>query len=177
MEENQSTLEMNDNMDEQAKPIPQFLKVLCILSFIGVGLMVLLSVVGLITNTPEKMEQQIEQVREISPSAADQMEEAYLESQNDAWAQAQPYLGIIWQLITLVGVIQMFNLKRLGFYIYTAAELIPDIIGMFGSKKAMAMVSGMGGAMEAAAITVLIFTLVVDIAFVVMYGMNLKHMK
>lgn len=112
---------------------PVFLTVLCILTFIGSGLGLLFGLIGLV--------------------AAGAI---------DSFAQYLPVpveSGIFKSIIVLVmlaaslyGAIQMWNLKKLGFYIYAGANVILLIMsfGIFG----------------------LIFTAL----FIVLYGLNLKHM-
>ena len=56
-------------------------------------------------------------------------------------------------LLSLAGAIQMWKLKKLGFYIYAAANVIMLVMG-FG-----------------------IFALIVTAAFLVMYYLNLKAME
>jgi len=58
-----------------------------------------------------------------------------------------------------------------------AGELIPYVFMIVGGKQAMSMMGSMGGAVETAAIAVLVLMFVFDAAFIAMYAMNLKHMK
>jgi hypothetical protein len=157
---------------------PQFLKVLCILSFVWCGLAFIGAIYGLIANTPERMAEKVEQVREFSPSMAQEMEQQLEAQQNSTMAKIQPYISIVLLLVSFFGVLQMFNLKKMGFYIYTAAELIPYIFLIVGGKEAMNMMGSMGGgAMKAAAVVMMVLMVLFDITFIVMYAMNLKHMK
>jgi hypothetical protein len=162
----------------EARKRPQFLTVLCVLSFIWCGLSFLGGVYSIFANTPEKMQESIEKMKEIAPAMAQEMEAQFEEQQNSTMAKVQPYINIILILISFVGVMQMFNLKKVGFYVYTAGELIPYIFLLIGGKQAMAMMGSMGGgAMKAMAMVVLVLMVLFDIAFIVMYAVNLKHMK
>lgn len=157
---------------------PQFLTVLCVISFIWCGIAFLLGVYGIIANTPEKMQENIENMRKFSPAGAQQMEEQMIEQQSSAMGRIQPYLSVVFLLVSFLGVLQMFNLKRMGFYVYTAAELIPYIFIIIGGKQAMAMMGSMGGGtIQAAAMVMMVLMVLFDLAFVVMYGVNLKHMN
>ncbi|MBK6522063.1 MAG: hypothetical protein IPG08_06870 [Sphingobacteriaceae bacterium] len=90
----------------------------------------------------------------------------------------QPYLSVVFLLVSFLGVLQMFNLKRMGFYVYTAAELIPYIFIIIGGKQAMAMMGSMGGGtIQAAAMVMMVWMVLCDLAVEVMYGVNLKHMN
>jgi len=157
---------------------PQFLTVLCVISFVWCGIAFLLGIYGIIANTPEKMQESIENMRKFSPSGAQEMEEQAIEQQSSTMGKIQPYLNIAFLLVSFLGVLQMFNRKRMGFYIYAAAELIPYIFIIIGGKQAMAMMGSMGGATsQAAAMVMMILMVIFDLAFVVMYGVNLKHMN
>lgn len=153
---------------------PQFLTILCVLSFICVGLMIVFTIFGIVMNTPERMAERIEQVRQISPAQAEQMEIMIAEQESSTMAKIQPYLSILFQVISLLGVLQMFNLKRIGFYIYAAIELIPYTFLLFTGGKMSVQMGGLG---QGAVIAVMTIFVLFDLAFVVMYGMNLKHMK
>jgi len=154
---------------------PKFLNVLCILSFVCVGVMIISTLYQTLTNTPEKQAQTVEQVRKFSPSQAQALEEMFEEQNNSTMAKVQPYINILLQVISLLGVLQMFNFKRLGYYIYLAGELIPYVFFATMSKKAFVAVGGPGG--KTGAIVTIIIMVVFDAAFIIMYGMNLKHLK
>jgi hypothetical protein len=67
----------------------------------------------------------------------------------------------------------MWQMKKTGFYLYLVGELAPLalsflMLGSIGAASGLA-----GGAMAAAGAIAAIF----PIAFVVMYALNLKHMK
>lgn len=157
---------------------PQFLTVICIISFIWCGLAFLLGVWGIIANTPERMQENIERMKEIAPATAAEMEAQFEEQQTSTMAKIQPYLNIVLLLVSFLGVLQMFNLKKMGFYIYTFAELIPYVFMITGGKAAMAMMNSMGGgAMKAAAMIMMVLMVLFDLAFIVMYWLNTKHMK
>ena len=107
-----------------------------------------------------------------------EMENQLLEQQGSTMAKIQPYLNIVFLLVSFLGVLQMFNRKRIGFYIYAAAELIHYIFIIIGGKQAMAAVGSLGGgAIQAAAMVMMVLMVLFDLAFVVMYGVNLKHMN
>jgi len=153
---------------------PQFLTILCVLSFVCVGLVIVMTLWGIVMNTPEKMAEQIEQIRQISPSRAEMMETAMAEQESSTMAKIQPYLSILFQVISLLSVIQMFNLKRIGFYIYAAVELLPYTLLLFTGNK---MSIQMGGIGEGAAMAIMVVFVLFDLAFVVMYGLNYKHLN
>lgn len=157
---------------------PQFLTVICVLSFVMCGLSLLGGIWSIIQNTPERMAENIEQMRAVSPQMADQMEEQMIAMQESIYAQVAPYLNFVYILLSFLGTLMMWQLKKKGFYIYLAGELLPYIGLIFAGGQAMAMMGSAGGdAAKTAGMVVMVFMFVFDIAFMVMYGLNLKHMK
>ena len=85
----------------------------------------------------------------------------------NAGAEVDSAMGSIWGLIivstllvvaSLVGVIKMWKLQKQGFYIYAGASVVNIIAGaMMGGFSAIGVV--------------------VAVAFIAMYGANLKHMS
>ena len=73
--------------------------------------------------------------------------------------------SLILTIIALFGVIQMWKLKKLGFYLYTAAEIVllvfPLVIVGFN------LIMGF----------TLIFGFIITAAFIIMYALNLKALK
>jgi hypothetical protein len=152
---------------------PQFLSVLCILTWICCGLLFISSVWGVIFKpTPEEQVQKIEQMREISPEAAEQMEAAF-----KAQEEGNPVAGLALNLVALglsaFGAYMMWQLKRTGFYLYIAGEILPYFGFLMGGAESMAASMG-GKSMMGAAIGAMV---VFDIAFISMYAIHLKYMK
>jgi hypothetical protein len=137
-----------DNLNESgSKGRPTFLTVLCILSFISAGIaIVLLLLGGAITGVAQSV-------------ASDQGADGAVVSSaaGTAWA----YIGAAAALtiISLIGVIQMWKLKKTGFYVYTGAAILGIVVPLI-----------MGQAFG-------VFGTLITVAFIVMYGLNLKHMK
>jgi hypothetical protein len=73
-------------------------------------------------------------------------------------------ISLLLTLLSLLGAFMMFKLKKNGFYIYTFANLFALLVPLalidFSATMFMTAISG-------------IFT----IAFIIMYAVNLKHMK
>jgi hypothetical protein len=161
----------------QAPKRPQFLTVLCVLSFIMCGLGLLGGIYNLVSRTPEKMAEGVEKMREFSPEMADQMEQQMIAMQDSSWMKVEPYLNLIFVLVSLLGVIMMWNLNKKGFYIYIVGELWAYIALLIGGKAAMDMMGSMGGMVQGAAMMMMVLMFILDAAFIVMYAMNLKHMK
>jgi hypothetical protein len=146
---------------------PTFLTVLCILSFIAQGFAAIgyiivalgLGVVSAVA-TSDTMNEALDGA-EMSPEASEMMdavETAGTASLGLAWAYI--IIGLLTTIICFVGVLKMWKLKKSGFFLYAGASAVSIIMGL--------VYSGMDG---------LVMGTVVPVAFIVMYGMNLKHMK
>jgi hypothetical protein len=166
------------NPIEQPTQKPQFLKVLCILTWTCCGLLFLSTLWGLLfPPSPEKQQEQIEQVRAVNPEAADKMEEALL-NQNETDKLITNIINIVAIALSFLGALQMWQLKKIGFYFYLAGELLPYLGFAFGGANAMASASAMGGGMGKAIVTITIALMIIfDLAFILMYAINLKHMN
>ncbi len=134
----ETTTQQENVAPANANQRPTFLTVLCILTFIGSGLGVLgslLLVLGM---------------------------GALLGSFGGVMAgagTAYAIIGLILSVASLFGAIQMWKLKKTGFYIYTAANVVGIVLPVF---------FGLGFSAIGAIIPVL---------FIVLYGLNLKHMQ
>ncbi len=140
---------MSENLDnvQEAGKRPTFLTVLCILSFISAGIAFVMLLVGT-----------------LFAGAAT----AVVASAENAGAEVTSSVGSVWMylglaaamiIVSLMGVIKMWKLKKSGFYMYVGAAVAGIIVDV-------AVGSGFN-----------VMGLVFTVAFVVMYGLNLKHMK
>lgn len=132
--------------NNEAGKRPTFLTVLCILSFIFsgiglIGLIILLIGMGAMTS--------------LASSAVDAGGTYTGPSIGLTWAYL--IVGFLTTLIGLFGVIKMWKLQKVGFYIYTACVVISILMGI--------AYSGFG------------FMSILPLVFVVLYGLNLKAMK
>lgn len=173
----ETTLENQNPEGIDAGGRPKFLKNLCILSFIWCGVMLFFSVWGMIMNTPENMAERIEQIRPVNPKMADQMEEQMIAMQEDTYMQISQYLGLVYLLGSFLGVLMMWKLNKKGFYIYLVSELLPYTGFLFMAGKGSSFSLSVGGeSMKIIGIIFGILAVLIDVAFMVMYWMNLKHM-
>lgn len=161
---------MQDNLDNQftnnLAPQPQrpeFLKIICILSFVACGLLIITYAMG---------------------TMAMGMSEATILSVWDKVIASQPQLenvnpveffheigkvclyNLVANCISLIGVIMMWRLNKIGFFIYVVAELVTNFLGLD-------IAAGEGGKSYGT----MVFWIAMDIAFIVMYALNLKHMN
>lgn len=164
-------METNTNIDAQfmndIAPLPekpQFLKVLCILSFIACGLMILGCGMGvsLLALGEDTIATAWEQVLTTQPQ---------LENVNpvEFFHELGMYClyALIANIISLVGVIMMWQLNKFGFFIYVIAEIGINFFRMSISLNGE----------EQSAMSGIISSTLIDLVFIVMYAINLKYMK
>jgi hypothetical protein len=156
----------NDQFANDLAPLPdrpQFLKVLCILSFVACGLFILIYSIGSMAMgmSEETISGVWDKVIESQPQ---------LESVNPVDFFHEVGKLCLYNLLTniasLVGVILMWRLNKIGFVIYIIAELATNFMGLDmnvegADKSSLSM----------------IFSIAVDLVFIVMYALNLKYMN
>ncbi len=136
---------------------PTFLTVLCILTWVGSGIGLISGLIGIIGASA------LEGI-DMGDSALN----ATMEN-----AKMIQYASFVCIILCIVVSVMMLQMKKTGFYLYLVGELAPLalsflMLGSIGAASGLA-----GGAMAAAGAIAAIF----PIAFVVMYALNLKHMK
>ncbi len=144
----------------ETKKRPSFLTVLCILSFVGIGIGIISAVYSLITFSA---------TTELINQYGSAMENSPLGGMVDTlvkWGQTLYTIEIVANLICLAGVLMMWKLKKNGYFIYIVGEIAPAIatfalMGGYGPLGTFMMVSG----------------LIFPIVFIILYGLNLKHMS
>ena len=154
---------------------PTFLTVLCILSFLMGAWGLWSGIEGAFTDKPMRdleearteMETAMAELEGQGGEFAVKMMESGLTMAETAAANAVPlgYIGLITSALSLLGVWMMWNLKRTGYWIYIVASVVGLILPfVFLGFSTLSLLSlGFG-----AFITVL---------FIVLYGLNLKHMS
>ena len=147
--------EKNENMAEapiadateqkpQEEGRPTFLTVLCILTFIGSGLSALFLLIGLVA----------------AGALASWL--GNIPGMGDMGGLGSGYLVIVLvlALASLYGAIMMWKLKKMGFYLYSGANVIALVVPII-------MASGKFS----------VFGLIITALFIILYGLNLKHLK
>ncbi len=172
----------NENLDANANTPqgrPTFLTVLCILTFIGSGLGVLGGILGLVGSSA---------LATFAPAAGGSI----------IWS----LLSLVASALCLFGAIQMWGLKKMGFTLYLAGSAVSVIVaiinaatfsstanamtsemsqfnselgGEFAAQNEMAM-NAAGSLASGAVWTGAIFSIVIVLAFVLMYNANKKHL-
>src|SRR5688572_14933307 len=99
---------------------PEFLKTLCILSFIGCGLMILAYAIGTMSLglTEEMIAQFWPQIVEKTPELEEVDPVVFFHD----FGMVCVY-SLIANIFSLIGVIMMWRLEKIGFFIYAIAEL------------------------------------------------------
>lgn len=155
MEEN---IVLEENNVEQPKR-PQFLTVLCVLSFIWSGLVLLCLLICLafssfIFEALEKLT-----LDENTMAAMDENQQKGIQTLLEVGPgkfAAIIALGMVIYMISLLGVIKMWKLQKWGFYIYSVINTMSLIYSVISGSYFMAIIS---------------------LLFVVMYYKNFKYMN
>lgn len=153
----------NQSFNETPKR-PQFITVLCILSFIGCGLAFFGSIYGYFSIKASSA--LLENMGNAEGDTYGMMS-GIQETMIKAVENAVPNLiiGIICSLLCLYGALQMWKLKKMGFFIYSIGEVAPAISAFLLGGGGL--IGGVGA----------IFGLLLAIVWIVLYAVNLKHMK
>jgi hypothetical protein len=145
---------------------PTFLTVICVLSFIGNGLGLFQGTMGLL------MVGIWNQMFKALSKSSKGMGQAQAEVENIfnsiTWFSM---MFIVASALCLVGAILMWKLKKSGFILYVLGQCLPVLgtLFLFGFMFSGPAV-GFG-------VMISIFSAIFPIAFVIMYGLNLKHLK
>ena len=155
---------------------PVFLTVLCILTFIGSGWGILSNLFSIFTadmlnDNYIQMEQYSTLMGEVEDKGLPSFWANFLTSSMEMAQVAMVYareiatMQLVLSIVSLVGAILMFRLRRVGFYLYAAAQILMlFVFPYFAGFSSVVIVSLFGSAL---------FT----VFFIAMYAVNLKHMS
>ena len=172
MNENEETLDINEVNPEVKRPV--FITVLCILTFVGAGIGLLgalwsLFTIGQVQNTYEALDS----FGGFGDGIGNGMEDFY------RWSKISVYLNLLGNAMCLTGALVMWNLKKVGYFIYVPGQIIP-LIGSFMIISSMSNLAGAGpagGMLANFGMLGFVLGALFPAAFIIMYGVNLKHMK
>ncbi len=163
-----------ENNFEQKREVHSNLKVLCILSYVWIGLSFLGAVYSLfsaITMTEEKREAVAEVYNNLKPGSGDAL------INQMKYAVPQNLSNLVLLVVSLFGVIMMNKLNRKGLIVYAIGELAGYILMFFmGGIAAMTSVfESFIGESSATAIGVVIvgILLILDLLFIYLYKNSL----
>ncbi|GEM_PF-352399 len=163
-----------------AKKRPTFLSVLCILTWVGCAISLYSSLNQILGPSPrENMMKMATQADKLDGAAKEMIESSVdFFSANlellEKWTLPTGIIGFLCTGLCAFGAFYMWKLKKIGFPIYAVGEIIPLLIGLFmyfnlhftgSSMMNMIMKGGT------------LFNLIIGAAFVIMYSVNLKHLK
>lgn len=157
------------------KERPTFLTVLCIITFIVSGLWFLSSFYGAITYDELAQEEAMElALVAMDDAMAAQPNNPMGDDIMDSYKlmldeQLQYHTLINWSavlstLLSLIGAYLMFTMKKIGFHVYVVSKIV-GLIPLTVFSMSMIVVAAYA------------FFGIFTIAFVIMYAVNLKHMK
>lgn len=152
---------------------PVFLQVLCILTFVSCGLTFMTTIISLLGAGSQRQNfrqfNRLNQQQDL-PEIAEKMAKAAEKTAD--WAIVGNYLSLGNIAFCLAGALLMWRLRKVGFFIYAFGQLLP-FITLYGMYSIYQHVPFAGVFMLIASL----FTVMISAAFVVMYGLNLKHMR
>ncbi len=157
--------------EAEAPRIPNFLKVLCILTFVGSGIGILGAIYGVFTTdaTIKSLENSQDLLNGMNSPMGDMggMIEA-----TKKWGMLSNIFNLLASGLCLAGALLMWKLKKMGYVSYLVgviAALIPAFL-MMGS------LASTGGFMGIFMNASFIFAILLNVAFLIMYSVNRKHL-
>ena len=159
---------------------PSGLKTLCILSFIGCGLIFVLGLLNIpnILKSDEAKAQEIEKIRGFSEQMADQLEAQYMDPSYKTKMVSKLIVDNVFLAATLIGVVLMWRMKKKGFYIYAASEVLYYGSGFItGQGDPSKMMDSMPAFMKNIAFVVFGLVVFLDLLFIFLYWRQTKHMS
>jgi len=141
---------------------PDFLKILCIFSFVTCGLWILICALGTVVLTFDEatIEKAWVQVLERNPELSE-VDPVPFMREVGIWCV---YM-VIANIFSLIGVIMMWRLEKIGLFVYALAELSTAFFRIEITPGAEQSSFG------------LVFFIIMDLVFIGMYAANLKYMN
>ena len=146
---------------------PAFLTVLCILTFVGAGLFLIVATFGLISNING-----IKVSQELAKEFGDQQIAREIQS-NLIYSIINQSVSVFGNLICIIGAILMWRLKRAGYYLYLVGQIAPLV-------SSLLFIGGSGlldGTFGGFAFIGIMIGAFFPITFIIMYTVNYKHLR
>lgn len=166
---------MENPFEEKSIQRPTFLMVLCILTFIYSGWGVLSNLFSLFTANLMSGAVDIEQYSSMVGNMEEQGISSFLSGFMNSsievlqatimHAREIAVMQLILSVVSLVGAILMFQLKRLGFYFYTAAQILMLFVMPYFAGFTIVVIMAIA------------FGAIFNILFIILYALNLKSMN
>lgn len=164
MEENLDLLDNGVATTAYTGKRPAFLTVLCILTFVGVGVSIVYNWYSLY---------QVNQLEKAFSLLGNSTFNTWGSDIDNSykWLKISIVINLFGALLCLVSAIIMFNLRKFGYYIYIGGQIIPLVIAFFAaSNNSFGLFGGLGYIW-------LLALMVFPVGFIIMYGLNFKYMK
>ncbi len=147
-----------ESIERRDRSRPVFLTVLCILTWVGSGLAIFSTLFQI-----------------WAYAAMYNSMNTLLQNQTDTFGFMfwNAIATIAGSVICVFGALLMFKLKKGGFFIYLVGQIIPMAAGIYSG---LIMTSGMGIGGNTSFL-IIIATMIFPVAFIIMYGVNLKYMN
>lgn len=167
---------MENPFEEQQNKLqrPTFLLVLCILTFIGSGWGTLSNLFSVftagLTDSSMQMEHYSSMLNGMDQGAGSAVLSDILNSTMASLqatfvhAREIAVVSLVLSVISLLGAILMFQLRRLGFYLYTAAQILALFVLPYFAGFSMYV------------LIVMFFSGLISLLFIILYAVNLKYM-
>lgn len=148
---------------------PVFLTIICLLSFVGIVYVISSSLNNLLVISAS--ENMIEKHNTAGNSFYESVDVNDIDNSNDLYGSYN-IVCIVAAVVCLAGVILMWKLKRVGYYLYIVGELAPTVVFfiLFGRYFQNPLLS-----LKFMTSAVLMFF--VAVAFITMYTLNFKRMS
>ena len=164
---------MENPFEEQQNKLqrPTFLLVLCILTFIGSGWGTLSNLFSVftagLTDSSMQMEHYSSMLKGGDSAVLSDILSSTMASLQATFVHAKEIavINLVLSVISLLGAILMFQLRRIGFYFYTAAQILMLFVLPYFAGFNFMVLAGM------------LFSAIFAVIFIVMYALNLKYMR
>ena len=158
---------MENPFEEQQNQFqrPTFLLVLCILTFIGSGWGTLSNLFSVFTAGLTNSSMQMEHYSSMLNGMDQGGDSAVLSDILSSTMASLQATFVHAKEISLLGAILMFQLRRIGFYFYTAAQILMLFVLPYFAGFNFMVLAGM------------LFSAIFAVIFIVMYALNLKYMR
>jgi hypothetical protein len=161
-------------VEETEKKLPTFLKVLCILTFVGAGLGILGAFYAMfIQGFTIRMLENSGGAYQSNPFLSSIDNSEYINALKK-WGQISNMLALLGSCLCLFGALMMWKLKKSGFFLYISGQISP-FIGMYGLMGGL--MPNSSGPLAGFALIGQVFALIFPLGFIIMYGVNYKHLK
>jgi hypothetical protein len=165
-------LDFQDEMLPAKKPV--FLKVLCILTYVGAGFGILGAFYAIFMHGfTIRMLEASTGIYKTNPILAQMDNSEYITAMKK-WGQINNFLNLLGSLLCLTGALFMNKLKKSGFFMYIGGQILP-FIGMYGLMGGL--MPNSSGPLGSFVVLGQIIAIIFPLAFIIMYSVNFKHLK